>query len=148
VIIYSIESYQVAMDECLKWVGLPYWQGRPGLEATKELIPQSPFAANPLIPEMGPSAQWHSYAKIAETQRRMAMMEIVEGLRAYAAAHDGNLPPTLDDIAETPAPRDPMTGRAFAYHVDGATATLHSEATTDRGSSPMTFHIHMLPGKK
>ena len=45
----------------------------------------------------------------------------------YAAAHDGKLPATLDDIEEVPIPLNPMTGKPFPYHLEGKTAVLDAD---------------------
>lgn len=58
--------------------------------------------------------------------RELAAMQIVEGLRAYAAANDGQLPDSLEDLADTPAPLDPSTGQPFGYRVEGRTAVIES----------------------
>jgi hypothetical protein len=51
---------------------------------------------------------------------------VVEALRLYAAAHEGRLPATLDQITEVPVPLDPVSGRAFDYRLNGDTAVLTS----------------------
>jgi hypothetical protein len=63
--------------------------------------------------------------KIAETRpdRKVAALRIVEALRMHAAK-EGRLPESLDEIKIVPIPIDPMTGKPFAYHREGATAVL------------------------
>jgi hypothetical protein len=64
--------------------------------------------------------------KISETRpdRKIAALRVVEAIRMYAAAKEGRLPESLDEIKLVPIPLDPMTGKPFAYHRDGETATL------------------------
>ncbi|HEX5269924.1 MAG TPA: hypothetical protein VFW33_05535, partial [Gemmataceae bacterium] len=64
------------------------------------------------------------YGAAARLDRRIAALRCVEALRLYAAAHDGKLPVALADVKEVPIPDDPMTGKPFAYKVDGDTATI------------------------
>lgn len=60
--------------------------------------------------------------------QRIALLRCVEGLRLYAAGHDGRLPEKLADVP-LPLPVDPVTGKPFGYQLDGVTALL-------RGTSP------------
>jgi hypothetical protein len=67
-----------------------------------------------------------AYTSLATTDRRIAMLRCVEAVRAYAATHGGRPPAALADLTETPAPLDPMTGRAFAYRADADEVTIES----------------------
>jgi hypothetical protein len=60
------------------------------------------------------------------TQRRLAILQAIEALRIYAAAHNGALPDKLDQVKIAPVPDDPGTGRPFEYQRDGNTAMLIS----------------------
>jgi hypothetical protein len=51
-------------------------------------------------------------------------VQCIEALRAFAAAHEGKLPSSLEEMVDTPAPTDPATGKAFEYSVSGTVATL------------------------
>jgi hypothetical protein len=131
--IYYVESYQLASDSMCKWAGFPWWQARAGYEkSVEELVRlKREQAGNPLLqifPAMG-----HVHRSIASTDRRVEMLRIVEALRGYAAAHDGHLPPSLADLTDTPAPLDPMTGKAFDYEVSGNAALLRSLTSGLRG---------------
>ena len=69
----------------------------------------------------------------------MAALRCVEAIRLYAAAHNGRLPTTLDDVKEAPVPNDPHTGKQFLYHVGNGLATLEGpppagEEATDRNA--------------
>ena len=56
-------------------------------------------------------------------QQRLALLTCVEALRMHAAEHEGKLPAQLSDI-KLPLPVDPVTGKPFAYKLDGGTAHL------------------------
>ena len=57
-------------------------------------------------------------------QQRLAGLQCVEAIRSYAAAHDGELPDSLDDIVDTPCPVNIHTGRPFEYQREGDHAVL------------------------
>ena len=63
----------------------------------------------------------------ARTERQLAAIRCIAALRIYAAAHDGELPATLDEIKEVPIPLNPVTGKAFRYHLEGKTAVLDAD---------------------
>ena len=56
--------------------------------------------------------------------RRVAALRVVEAIRMHAAANGGKLPATLDAVTIVPIPLDPVTGKPFAYRVEGDTAVL------------------------
>ena len=56
----------------------------------------------------------------------LAVLQCVEAIRAYAASHGGQLPGSLNDVAELSVPTDPITGEPFRYTVSGSTAVLES----------------------
>ena len=60
----------------------------------------------------------------ARLERRIAAVRVVEALRLHAADRGGELPGSLDQLQAVPIPLDPMTGKAFEYGRDGATAVL------------------------
>jgi hypothetical protein len=58
----------------------------------------------------------------------------VEAVRMFAAAHDGKLPASLNDIKDVPIPVDPQSGKAFEYKVEDNVVTLF--APTPPGEAP------------
>ncbi|MEN6335563.1 MAG: hypothetical protein ABFE01_15035 [Phycisphaerales bacterium] len=79
-----------------------------------------------------------SFAAVRRLMERLdsavAALECVEGLRHFAAGHDGRLPAQLSDIADIQLPNDPATGKPFAYRVEGTKAVL--EAAAPKGGGP------------
>lgn len=57
----------------------------------------------------------------------IALLETVEGVRMYAAAHNGKLPPSLAALP-VPAPVDPFTGQPIDYEVLGDRAVLNGHS--------------------
>ncbi len=53
----------------------------------------------------------------------IALLQTVEAIRMYGAAHDGQLPKTLDQLS-VPAPQDPFTGKPLEYEYDQDHAVL------------------------
>src|SRR5881409_950006 len=72
--------------------------------------------------------------KVVLIDRYIASLQCLEGIRAYAAIHNGNLPDSLADLSETPAPLDPVTGQPFSYEVNANVAVL--SAPIPAGGNP------------
>ncbi len=81
------------------------------------------------------------YTRFAWLDRDSAATQIAEALRAYAAANGGQLPKSLDDLMETPAPIDVTTGKPFIYTVNGKTAVLESPPTGKSPTDGMRYEI-------
>ncbi len=64
----------------------------------------------------------------ARVDRDAAALQCIEAIRIYAAGHDGRLPASLEEIEETPAPYDPVTGKPFIYECSGDRATILAPA--------------------
>ncbi len=98
---------------------LPYWQAESLLLA--QTPPEKKAARLPYTVSAG------AYLSVRRAQarvdQRIALLRCVEGLRLYAAAHDGKLPPKLADVP-VPLPVDPVTGRPFVYTLEAGTATV------------------------
>jgi hypothetical protein len=126
---YVLGQYRARYDDMVKWSGVPYWQAIPELsklEASFARQQQSDAPAQFFLAVIPAAAR--AATQLALLDRRIAMLQTVEGIRAYAAANAGKLPPKLEDMTETPAPPDPTTGKPFAYHIEGGRATLESPA--------------------
>lgn len=54
------------------------------------------------------------FGRLRQFDRRRRMLQTVEAIRDYAAAHQGEFPATLADL-RLPAPNDPLTGKPFDY---------------------------------
>jgi len=75
-------------------------------------------------------------------ESQLAALQCVEAIRSYAASHSGQLPATLAEVTENPAPKDPMTGELFQYKRTGATATLES-AVPPGGDEKRKIHYEI-----
>jgi hypothetical protein len=127
VLIYMVDEYRRAADEVYKWAGVPYAQAINGLEASLERFQQARKAApdNPLLQTMVNVS--NQFLLCAMRDREAALLQCVEALRAYAAAHGGKLPKSLEELSPgTPAPLDPLLGKPFDYQVKDDTVTLRA----------------------
>lgn len=125
VAIYTVHTYNEFRDQIFKWLYVPYWEGRTGLEKaevtlrrevkSREIVP----LASLLLPAI------HSVnLAAARGERRTAALRTIEALRMYAASHEGKLPEKLADVVQVPVPNDPITGQPFVYRLQGDEAVL------------------------
>jgi hypothetical protein len=127
VMLYSLDAYDATRDESFKWWHLPYPQALEGMAKAEREIPKA--TKDELVPLATGLLSWvggalHGFGR---TDRQFAAIRVIEALRLYAAAHDGELPATLDAIREVPIPLNPMTGKPFPYHLEGKTAVLDAD---------------------
>jgi hypothetical protein len=117
VLMFELAQYDRWMDEYAKVYSLPYWQARPQIAKVDQALGnrKADPASGGLLASMLIPATGKVLRAQVRTQRRVAMLRTVEALRLYAAAHQGSLPETLDDLRDVPVPLDPMTGKAFGY---------------------------------
>jgi hypothetical protein len=124
--IYSLDTHDAIRDELYKWWHLPYPQALKGMSEAGHKISEA--AKDVLIPftDLLPSIVSALHA-FGYTDRQFAAIRVIEALRMYAAAHNGELPATLDDVKEVPIPLNPITGKPFPYHLEGKTAVLDAD---------------------
>jgi len=111
-------------DDWFKAAYLPFPEARPVFaEAEKRLDAAPDTEAKRFTKALLPAI---IKVMLAENrlERKIAALRVIEALRMYAADHDGRLPEKLSDVTVVPVPDDPGTGKPFAYHRDGKTATL------------------------
>jgi hypothetical protein len=124
VMLSSLDTYDAIRDEVFKWWRLPYPQAIEGIMQAQREMPKAmkgeivPLATE-FLPTVGSALHAFGY-----TDRQFAAIRCIEALRIYAAAHNGELPATLDDIKEVPVPLNPITGKPFPYHMEGKTGVL------------------------
>ncbi len=67
----------------------------------------------------------------ARTDRKIAAMRVVEAIRMYAAAHQGQPPGQLSEIREVSVPNDPATGQPFGYSRGKKQAVISAPKLSD-----------------
>jgi hypothetical protein len=130
-LLVELNRYESLLDQQLRWQNEPYYQIADKLDQQAKVL-QAPATRRSMLPEEAFTFTATSVGKVfkanARAQRKLDMLRCVEAIRAYAAAHDGKLPTALTDVKEVPIPLDVVTGKPFAYTVNGAQATLEAPA--------------------
>ena len=111
------ERTRAAIDDEVKLFNLPF----PKYAALTKIVKDR--EANPIM-MVGIGLERINIA-VHRVERQVAMLQIVEAIRAYMADYDGELPPDLDAI-KLPLPNDPFTLKPFDYTLKDGTATLRS----------------------
>ena len=130
VLLYSTQIYNDLCDQCCRALYLPYPESAKEWENAKKRVDETLASGVEILP----LTYWYvprfdnCRRFIAETDRRIAALSILEAMRMYAAGHDGRMPEMLGEITEVPIPLDPICGSPFFYHRDGDRAVLESPA--------------------
>jgi hypothetical protein len=125
-----VRFYDQWRDEYFKWTHLPVWQIRTktdrgrvdaALRSASKRYGFCAVPANLLLP-----AVLAVRTAEARCEQTIALTRTVEAIRMYGAAHENNLPPSLDDLP-VPAPIEPFTGEPieYSFHGDHAIVTGH-----------------------
>jgi hypothetical protein len=126
-------EYEVRRDEIMKLMPLPAWQ-------VEELWTQTNRAPETaLFGFLVPGVERVRRAQ-GRLDQRIALLRHVEGLRLYAAAHEGRLPEKLADVP-VPLPDDPFTGKPFRYKLEGGTAHLRGTPPPGQKQEP-AYNLH------
>jgi hypothetical protein len=120
VLIDELNKYEAARDDNLRWMTQPASQLPDDLD---KVTRQGVFG--PFVPGVVRviNTRWR-------VQQQLGMLQVVEGVRAFAAANGNRLPGTLDEV-RLPLPADPFTGKPYRYEVANGVATI-------RGATPPT----------
>ncbi len=125
-LLYQSNLYHEYRDEVFKASYLPFSQAHRLSKETDRRLKSAPDTeAGRLTRLFLPALTKVELAQV-RIERKLAALRVIEALRMHAAAHDGQLPDKLDEVAIAPVPNDPGTGRPFEYRRDGQTATLLS----------------------
>ena len=114
-------------DILARWINVPYWQ----LPEEDALILKAPPPFEKVTVDSWFTSTRAYKITAARAEKQIEVLRCIEALRLYAAGHDGRLPASLDEIKEVPIPLNPMTGKPFSYHLDGATAILDADGKPD-----------------
>jgi hypothetical protein len=87
------------------------------------------------------------YINLRRNNRRTALLRIIEGLRHYAATHEGRLPEALADLKDTPAPEDPLLEQPFEYTLTDGVATLFAPGI-DVGDTKLAEYSYRIKVRK
>jgi hypothetical protein len=121
---YLAGRFRELNDEAFKAMYLPLREAIPILAAAEERL--RPLESGPLaLAVMNVRAIRTMLTRTSRPERHIAALRVIEAIRLHAAAHDGKLPESLDQIREVPVPEDPATTRPFLYRRAGDAAILH-----------------------
>ncbi len=143
IVLYIAGWYRERWDDLFKAYYLPYPEAQSF--HTAAIARRRSDAGHPLrlFSGLPPSvSQFHEHE--AQLDRRVAALRAVEALRLHAAANGGRIPASPGAVTIVPIPLDPVTGRPFAYALDGETATL-----TREGPPPSRLKVvyRIIPGR-
>ena len=133
-----VSHAEVESDEIFKLRNLPYpAMLQKGAEVAKrQAALKKQMPGTPFFPMLDLAKTMGRFA-IADRQR--AALVNVEAIRSYAAANGGKPPQRLEDITDTPAMENPLTGESFEYVVKGEEATL----SDSRSDPPLTYTVRI-----
>jgi hypothetical protein len=120
----ELHRYDQALDNQMKWYNEPYFKVADRVEAMAKALREKPPGQG-ILPDRIFDVLDVYRARVG-VERRINALRCLEAIRAYAAAHAGKLPASLDDVKDVPIPLDPVTGKAFVYKVADGKATLES----------------------
>jgi hypothetical protein len=135
---FYVDQAAVASDDIFKLRNLPYpvllKQARELKQRHAKLKQETP--GTPFLPMLDLA---DAMSRFARADRQRAAIVNVEAIRSYAAANAGKLPARLEDITETPAMENPLTGEPFEYAVNGDVAMM----SDSRSDVPLTYTIRI-----
>lgn len=121
-LLHTVSIYKIERDRAFKRLCLPYhevpadWRESADL-GLRPIIP----VAMVLLPAVD-TAQFGG----AFHDRAIALLRIIEAIRAYGALHGGELPDRLEALNDLPIPTDPVTGGPFLYRRQENSAILET----------------------
>ena len=125
-VVYIVNCYKEFSQDLFKGYYLSHAQARPVLVAAEKRLETAPSTEATRFARMLLPAILKVESAQNRLERKVAALRVVEALRLYAAAHNGQLPDALADVKEVPIPDDPGTGKPFEYRRDGSTAIITS----------------------
>jgi hypothetical protein len=150
-LLVAMGQYDQVFDENLKCQSLPFWEAEPAFARAaarqKAILEEKDGPAIPVGRVLFSQVK-KVFAARTRIDRQIAALRCVEAVRLYAAAHDGKLPASLNDVKDAPLPLDPMKGKAFDYRRVGDRAFLTCPpfpSPTPRNYDTPTFELILKP---
>jgi hypothetical protein len=79
-------------------------------------------------------------------ERHVAILECIEAMRLYAAAHEGQFPDKLSDVTLVSVPDDPVMHKSFVYSRTGSKAVLEGPAPKGASSKEaFRYELNLEP---
>ncbi len=146
-LMYARSQFHQLRDDVFCRMTLPYWQAEPGLRAAERRLNDLRSSGEELFPlgTLLMPAVRNMKLTYARGERRTETLRLLEALRMFAARHGGRLPKSLEELgASTPLSIDCITGRPFAYTLEGEEArlVLPQEKVSEGGGS-LTYVVRI-----
>jgi len=111
-------------DDVMKWMLLPYVEGREGMRRAGD----AHRASAGKLKVLSIFSEFHSSAEKAvmlrmRIDRKLAALRTVEAIKLHVA-DKGAFPKSLEEVSAAPIPLDPMVGKPFEYALEGQSAIL------------------------
>jgi hypothetical protein len=132
ILIDEKRNYELLRDNVLKYASAPYWEAETTLAENEA---KASNATVSLFAGLSPHHVLPIRGGLTAVDQRISLLRCIEGIRLYAADHNGKLPKTLSDVT-VPLPLDPVTGKPFSYRSDGRTANLRGTPPRGRENDP------------
>jgi hypothetical protein len=142
--LFTLEEYQRVRDESYKWLNFPYWQSYNRIDRPWSATVEQKLA-NPLLTLFSTLAPALNSARLASIrlERQLDVLQCIEAIRLYAAAHGGKFPDSLEELSDAPAPIDPATGKPFHYAPSVDSAMLWAPLLPGGPNHP-SYEIHYV----
>jgi hypothetical protein len=140
-LLYIAGAYREDRDDWHKATYLPYAKADHFFKAAADRLRKAPITEGHILARLLLPALDRVVAKQNLLDRNIAALRVIEALRIYAAAHDGNLPEKLDDITEVPLPEDPGTARPFEYRREENVGILVSQSPDETSNNSLRYRV-------
>ncbi len=128
VFLAMVRFHDDARDAFFKWTYLPFHQAHAfRKDADSNSSKQTQWTGyRELLANLWLSAMRPEGIFRGRLEQQLALLQAVEAIRMYGAAHEGKLPPSLDKLP-VPVPPEPFTGQPldYQYHSDHAILSGH-----------------------
>jgi hypothetical protein len=135
IVLYLVGRYREIWDDYFKASYLPLREAISQFDAAQKRLVAAKAGPTVFFVSMAPNLQGVLMSGL-RTDRHVAALRVIEALRLYAAAHDGKLPESLNQITEVPVPEDPATGEPFIYRAADSVAIVHGIRVGMPGPQP------------
>lgn len=141
ILVYVAGKYHDIYDDAFKDAYLPFAESWKVLAEAQKRVASLKGSPLEIFHTLMPNVE---AVKRAETRldQRVAALRVLEALRIHAAA-TGALPGSLDAVTAVPVPLNPMTGKPFAYRLEGKTAVLEGVEVSSKMA--LNYQITLRP---
>lgn len=142
VMIDAYAAYQDFRDEIFKWRGVENHRAQSGLQ--REDTRPGLVRDRPLVWLLCSLLIGLPPALLAQGRcdRTLDVLTCIEAIRMHAARHE-RLPARLEDV-DVPIPIDPLTGKPFAYRLEGDRAFLSAPDLPERPGYHVSYELKLV----